>query len=215
MLRHLSNWSVVFTLLTGLILIARVRRDSYFILALVACASVPQVVNALAHNSPSKVLIYNLYTITEFIILFVLFQKKLTLRFATLVYNSTLFIYALLSVGFIYFLDIHRNFIAEWVCVNNILFLLWTLLYMSEKLIIPGNDFDIGEPFSIYIIAFVLYSATTILYFSIARYISSHRESILQQLETVHDVSNILLYLLLALGLAVDGLKERKSTKHI
>jgi hypothetical protein len=86
---------------------------------------------------------------------------------------------------------------------------------MSEGLIIPANDFNIKDPFCVYVIALVLYSATSILYFSVEEYIVKHHNSILQQLETVHDYCNIMLYVLLAIGLGADAYRGKERSVAI
>ena len=209
MLRQASNWSVVLAFLIGVFLIKKLSRDSHWILLLVAFACVPQVINAIAPSAPFKGVVYNIYTVSEFLIFYLLFNHKFKLASSVKIFKASLFAGFFVAAGFISFYPVFEKFISEWVCINNFIYLLWLLLYLREQMLVEENELNVHQSFTIYVIAILVYASTTIFYFSLDSYIKLNPESKFEVLYLLHDFLNIFLYLSFAFAFYKDAFKSQ------
>lgn len=205
MLREISNWSVAAALLIGLLQIKKLGRDSYIMLGLIACACVPQLLNELDHDNPAKGFVYNVYTAAEFVCVCLLFKNKYRLRYFRPVTGISAGMYVIASAWLIGVNGL-SEFISGWVCLNNVFFAFWTLLYLME--IVIDDEIRLDPVFAIYSITILLYSCISILYFGFEEYIHQHPDSVLHHLESLHDLSNIPMYISFAVGLYKDAQRK-------
>ena len=203
-LNKISIWCIIFPVLIGILKFRSLTRDSVYIVFIVVLAAIPQLLSAFIDNSSLLNIVYNIYTPIEFFLLFLLFKNNLyekrnkrILLFQSVFYLITVFI-------IITFFSISKNFISEWVCLNNLIYTSWILLVIIEQYKINENKIDSNTSFFWYLIGLLLYAPCTLLIFSLWYYIRNNPGSVLNNLWIIHHFFNILMYALFSIGLIKD-----------
>src|SRR3954462_4074915 len=101
LLSFFSNWSVIIPLMLAIIYIKRLSYNSKIILVIVVFATIPQLMNAFnIKDDDVKNLTYNIYTPTEFLLFYFLFDKFIKGKKGKLVLKTSFFFYLLASLFF-------------------------------------------------------------------------------------------------------------------
>lgn len=198
----LSIWIIILPSIAGFVNYKGLNKDSKWIFFLVLIAVPPQLLTFVVKQENVLLNIsYNLYTPIEFIILYLLFKDKYSNNISKLVLTSTVIIYCLLSVYLLNAYGISNQFISSWVCVNNIIYIIWILFFLKEQYQIESFTIERGNPFSLYILALIFYAPLTLITFALYYYIRKDAVSVLQYLSLIQDICNIILYVFFSIGL--------------
>lgn len=211
-LSQASIWCVLIPLLTGCWYIRKLDKDSMIILGIVACATVPQLLREFIMPGPLLNIAYNLYSICEIVLMFILFLDKITYPKLRMIFNITTIaagIYCLLMIAWHGFPE---RFINELAGMNNLIYTVWILLVILEQYETEEGRINKEIPFFWYLIGLLLYAPCTILVFSLWDYIKQHPDSILNQLFSIQSIFNITMYTLFTIGILKS--KPVKQYRH-
>lgn len=213
-LSEISILSILIPLLIGGLLYKTLERDSLVIFVIVALGTVPQLLRSFIESSFVLNLAYNLYTPLEFILFTLLFVNKFNNRNIKSVFIYTVIFYGILSLIIFLITDIAVRFINEWVCINNLIYTAWILMYLIEQYKYDEvQKINYNIPYLWYITAIFFYSPCTILIFSLWHYIKLKPSSLLQNLFIIHNIFNINMYILFTIGFIKDFLSKAKTAK--
>ena len=207
----ISIWIILLPLLIGSWFTKKLGRDSIIIFVLVIIATPPQILTAfLPLHSKTLNVFYNVYTPFEFFLVFILFKKKFEGRTNNIIFRASGILYLLISVLFITLFNFKKKFISEWACVNNIIYIVWGLLFISEILILDTDGVNKKNAFTYFLLGIFFYSQCTVLIFCLYYFIS--QTQILSNTWIIQSLSNIIMYCLFSIGFVVD---IKSSQKHL
>jgi hypothetical protein len=192
-------------LVAGCIGVHKLSRDSRIVWGIVTLGAIPQLLNLFVSNVVLLTVLYNLYTPFEFFMLYLMFRNKFTYRWNLAIFKCSVCLYILLSAIAIAYTGVVHRFVNEWVCLNNLIFTGWTLLFITEQFWREdGTDFHAGAPFLWYISAYFLYSPCTLLVYSLWNRIHGQHGLLPDGLRLIHNVFNILMYVFFTIGLKLN-----------
>jgi hypothetical protein len=210
----ISTYSIVVPLIVGLYFIRRLSKDSLIVLGIVALGSIPEL---LPKFIPSiKIITYNLYTPFEFSMLFLLYNGRLYSWLNRKMFLVSVKIYLALSLVIVGYFGIKERFVNEWVCINNIWFTTWTLMFFAEEFQSEeGSRLSAGVPFFWYMTAYFFYAPGTLICYSLWPFLKSKDDPVLNNIWLIHDVFNTFMYVFFTVGFIVDvqGLTFRGVAK--
>lgn len=207
--RIISIWIVVLPLVAGFINFRGLNNDSRWIFFLVLAALAPQLLTFFI-NKETWVLnaSYNIYTIIEFVILFLVIKRKYNTSLSKYVVFSTVVLYAIIALILFVKKGISNRFLNDLVCVNNIVYMIWILFLLKEQFHTPDTLIEKRNPFAWYLLALLIYSPCTVFAFSLYHYMREGHSGFLQNIWIVQSICNILLYLLFSVGLFISDQKN-------
>lgn len=209
-MEHISIWIILVPLFTGSWLIKKLSRDSFLILTLVAIATPPQLVTAFfSLNSGTLNLFYNIYTPCEFLILFILFKPKFLGRRNNIALISSGVLYFAASAFFVISFSLAKAFIAQWPALNNILYIVWVLMYVTEIFFFDADKVSSSNPFTYFLLGIFFYAQCSVLLFALYHYIT--KNIILGNTWIIQSIANITMYLLFTAGFIIDA--KNKASK--
>jgi len=202
-LHVISIWIVVLPLAAGLINYKGLNSDSKWIFYITVAAVPPQILTYFVHFNETKWLniCYNVYTPVEFALLYGLFRKKFELPVNQFLGRLFAVVYVGVSVYFIAAFGISAHFLEWWVCINNLIYIFWIMTFLKEQYQSESFVIHKRNPFSWYILAFIIYAPCTVLVFGLYYYIRDPRRVGLWNLWLIQIICNILLYLFFAIGI--------------
>lgn len=202
-LENISIWIILLPLLTGSWFIKKMSRDSFIIFVLVIIATPPQLITAFFElRSNTLNLFYNVYTPIEFILLFFLFKPKFYSSVNKKIFIATGVLYVIISVLFLLLFNLSKVFVNEWACVNNLLYIVWILMYISEIFSFNFAEIKKDTAFSYFLLGIFLYAQCTVLLFALYYYIS--QSAVLGNTWIIQSLGNIAMYILFTLGILLD-----------
>ncbi|MEN9571028.1 MAG: hypothetical protein RL172_2259 [Bacteroidota bacterium] len=208
-LESISIWIILVPLFTGAWFIKKLNRDSILILAVVIVATPPQLITAFFElNSGTLNLFYNIYTPVEFILLWLLFKPKFLGNTNKKIFIATGVLYLIASIVILSIFSITRRFVSEWACINNITYILWVLMYVSEIFFFNSDKLMKKDPFTYYLLGIFFYSQCSVLLFAIYYYIQNQQ---LGYLWIIQSIGNIIMYLMFTRGLLTHTQSRRSS----
>lgn len=205
-----SIWSVFLPLLIGIILIKSLNKDSVIVLGIVALATIPQVLTAFSMNTTTQVVLYNVYTPTEFCLIYFLFRDKLY-GSGRKFFSYSVWIYLIASVGILILSGISNRFLNEWVCITNLIYMLWILLFLRKQYSLKDTELNKKKPFTWFVVGISLYAPCTLLVFSFYHYLRAHPLSYLKNLWLIHNFFNVVMYVLFAIGFVCNLYRTNTS----
>jgi hypothetical protein len=184
-------------------------RESTIILIVVLLACIPQTVHAIGvENKIIEYVTYNLYTPLEYCLLFIIFYNHVENKKNRLLLKITAVFYTVASVFFVFYFNISRSFIAEWVVLNNVFYTAWILIIFFEQYAYNSNkSLGFRDSFFWYILALLLYAPCTGMIFSMWSYMKNENNSLLK---IVHEIFNINMYVLFTIGFYKEY-RQKKS----
>lgn len=207
--RSISIWIVVLPFVAGLINYKELNRDSRWIFLVVLAALPPQLLTAIiGHEDKILNISYNLYTIAEFVILYVLFYNKYHLVFYNTVFRLSLWVYLLIAGWVIVADGFSDKFLNDLACYNNIIYTIWILLFLKEQYHLKDTVIKKSNPFTWYLLALLIYATCSIIEIALYYYIREKATRELMNIWIIHSVFNILLYLFFTVGLFISRKKE-------
>ncbi|EOR93102.1 hypothetical protein ADIARSV_3742 [Arcticibacter svalbardensis MN12-7] len=174
----------------------------------------PQLLSVFTENRSLLNVTYNLYTLIEFVLVYLLLERFISQR--KYLFKLTGFLYVSITIWFILNYGIVNDFLNDLVCVNNILYIVMILYILIEQL---ENEDDkefllqFKKHFFWYILAIFLYSASTLMVFSMWNYVKTHNSAYIQNIWIIHHVFNFLMYALFAGGFIVDSKLDMEKLK--
>lgn len=208
-LYQISIWIVVIPAIAGFINYKGLNRDSRWIFFLVLIAVIPQIFtfflpadSAILHTS------YNLYTIIEFAFLFFIFKHKYLQNSHKIIVKASMLIYIITASVFIVKEGIDLAFLNTLVCVNNVIYMSWILLILKEQFQSENSMIQKQIPFAWYLLSLIIYAPLTVIEFALYHYIRQPSNAVLFNLWIIHNICNILLYLLFAIGLFLRNQRQ-------
>lgn len=207
--RIISIWIVVLPLVAGVINYKGLNRDSRWIFLLIIVALAPQLLTFII-DSQNKVLniSYNLYTVAEFAILYVLFYNKYHLAFYNTIFRLSLWAYLVIAGWVLVTNGFADKFLNDLVCYNNIIYTVWILFFLKEQYHLKDTVITQSNPFAWYLLALLIYAPCTIIVFALYYYIRAKANPVLMNTWIIQSVCNILLYLFFTAGLFISRKKE-------
>lgn len=210
----LSAWSIILPAVCGLATLGSLSYRAKIIFTMIIFAVVPHsaylfpeyLTDILALNDiPKEYLQYTTYNFNiyiEFVCLYLYFEslieKDVRLKF------RFLYVLALFS-GIAMIIDqgnIYSDFISKWLVINNLLYC-GSILYILLKMYSDDAPLKIEPSFFIFMIALFLYTSGTVIYFSFQDKATA--------LKVIHDLLNITLYALIALGFIREYVFSKKN----
>lgn len=204
LLSNISVWIIFLPLLLGVVFLRKLSKDSRLILILVFFAAIPQSLHGFRRSSDYLDMVYNIYTIIEFLLFAIFFANKFKNRRRVCFFRITLIIYAIFGCLLVWFFGIRNRFLHEWVCLNNLCFTFWILLFVFEQYHSDEINFTFSNSLTWYLTVQLLYSPCTILVFSTWTY-RFDGKYILDDVKVIHSIFNILLYLGFSIGFCLDS----------
>ena len=200
----ISIWIIIIPLVAGFINYKGLNKDSRLIFFLVLIGVIPQMLTFIINEeSPVLNYSYNIYTPVEFFIIRKLFSAKYQNKVNDHILYYSAFAYAAISVIFLFTHDLKNEFINVWACTNNLFYILWILLYLQEQYNSENITISKKNPFSWYLMAFIIYAPCSLLVVSLYHYIRSADNAFVNNLWIIQNLCNILLYVFFTIGLLI------------
>lgn len=208
----ISIWIVVLPAIVGFINYKGLNRDSRWIFLVVLAALGPQLLT-FVYPRGSDVLYasYNIYSPIEFIILYQLFKCKYVEKSGSIVLRISALLYLLIFTWMFVDEGITQAFLNSLVCVNNLAYVTWILFFLKEQYNAGSSEMGKENPFTWYLLALIIYAPCTIFSFALYHYIRDQSNPILMSYTLVHNICNILMYLLFSVGLLLPRQKSNIS----
>jgi hypothetical protein len=203
-LGKISIWIIVVPLIIGFLSLSKFDKDSKLIFLIVFIGTIPQVLNPFLKNTDSLTLLYNLYTPFEFLIYWYLFYSNAN---ANKFRNGNWIILTLFLVLSFYLLfnsNLLEEFITVWVVINNIFQLILVGICLLSFYESDEIDFDKKRPLFWFIIGIISYASCTVIFYSLWNYLKHNPDSIISNLNLIHHIFNILLYIFFTKGFIVN-----------
>jgi len=201
----ISDWSVVIPFLTGLLLFKKLSIDFKLITIITALSTVPQLMNAFKlDNDALKNFTYNLYTPFEFLLLYFIFIRHVNERKERQVLKTSVVLYILLSVLFIYNSGFVARFLNEWACINNLIYTAWILIIFYNQYSLSNNSkLNLQTPVFWIFTGLLFYTPCSSIVFSIWTF---KDQPGFVALKSIHHVVNIGMYVCFTIGIYKDAL---------
>jgi len=207
-LRLISIWIIVLPFVAGFINYKGLNRDSRWIFFLVLAALVPQILTFIINKQTSLLNIsYNVYTLIEFGILYLIFKDKYQQSANNFILHMTLFIYGIISMILLIRNGFAAKFLNNLVCINNVIYMIWILLFLKEQYSIENTSIQKKNPFAWYLLALLIYAPCTVIAFALYNYIREGTNPVLLNLWIIQSICNILLYIIFSVGLFIPKQK--------
>ena len=205
-LHIISIWIIILPLVAGLINYQGLNEDSKWVFYLTIIAVPPQLLTYFFFTNETRWLniSYNLYTPFEFVLMFFLFKKKFENRINRKIQTGSAILYLILSLFFVVKYGFVEHFIEYWVCANNIIYILWIMIFLKEQYNSDSFIIRKSNPFAWYIMALIIYAPCTLLVFCLYYYVRDPHKTELMHLWLIQIVCNILLYIFFAIGLFIS-----------
>jgi hypothetical protein len=204
-LSQVSYWSVFVPLLLGVSLYRWLGPQSKWMLLLVFLAAIPQLMQAVWHGNPYRNLLFNLYTIAEFVVMIQVLKMKITRRDSRIMLHVLSGLFVVACVFFFSARGIGNSFISELVCLNSGIYLIILLAILREVYVLNLPFFERQDPFTYFFAGLLPYVGATLIFFALYNKIQeSAKDSPWRIMNSFHSVLNSLMYLLIAVGFWVD-----------
>lgn len=203
-LHQISIWIILLPLIIGLWFSKKLGHKSLIILLLVVVATPPQLSSDFLPEKISNTL-YNVYTPIEFFILYFFFKNRFYSIIGKEIFKGSLIVYCIISVVILTIQkSIDARFISEWVALNNLIYLLWIVIYFRDQFILPEMELSFNDPFCWCLLGIFIYAACTSLHFVLYDIIQA------SYLKVFQSSFNILLYILFAVSFLKDQMLKPK-----
>ena len=197
---QLSIWSVLAPLVAGLFFFRYLDEPSRIIFYVVVVATIPQLLTIEMLHMKGLNIVYNAYTLVEFVLIFLFVGNKLQTSITRRIGYSLVALFFLLAVWLITRYGLYHKFLNELVCAANIAYLTWILMFILEGLLNEERLMNTRLPVFWFIAGLLLYAACTVLLFSLTYYIKHSTNPFIHNLWQVQGVLNVALYILFAIG---------------
>ncbi len=109
------------------------------------------------------------------------------------------------------------SFLTTWLCFNNIAYTMWSLLLLYELYDRDQINLTYSNSLLFYIFGLFFYTSCTIPVFGLWEYIRNNQNSYLQNLNVIHSIFNVTMYLSFSIGFIKEYqfAKYRKTNQNI
>lgn len=204
-----SVWIIVLPLIIGLWCIKKLHSNSIIVFILVVVAAVPQLLPPSTFYTPLFFISYNIYTLLEFVLLFLLFHKNFTSKPIKNTSTVTAVVYIFFAAYYVTFFSFSKEFINQLACINNLFYVLLIIFYVLEiKLNETVSQTSINS-YHYYLVGILQYAACSTLILSLYHF--KNNSLFLNTLWIFQSIPNIAMYVLFSIGFMIDF----KNYKHI
>lgn len=201
----ISIWIIILPAFAGLINYRRLDRDSRWIFLLVLIATPPQLMSYFINShDPTLNLAYNIYSVIEFGILALVFERKFHGWMNTWLFRRAVSVYFAGTLVFFVIKGVSGDFINELVCLNNGLYMIWILFLLKEQYDNDTSPIRRNSPFAWYLLGVLIYAPCTIIVFALYHYIRNVSNPLRMNAWIIQSVCNILMYMLFTIGLFIS-----------
>lgn len=204
-LGFISIYSILIPVVIGICFYKKHSFDSKLIWGIAAIGAIPQLLNPVFKGTRFLTVSYNLYIPCEFILFFFFFRSKFSRTGSKKLFYIITFSYIIITIIFLFINGILSRFLNEWICLNSLVYTAWILLLILEQY---DDDTKLsimpGTPFFWFMLGIFLYSLCTMLIFSFWNFIETTSAETSGILKAIHQVFNINLYIMFAIGLIMD-----------
>jgi hypothetical protein len=179
----------------------KLDKHSKYIFYLVVLATIPQLLTAFFPHTSLLDLVYNIYTVIEFLLVYLFIGKKFENKVFEKISIGTVALFGILVLWFSIRFGMMARFFNEWVVTANIFYLTWILLFVLESFQNEKKLVDMNQPLFWYLCGLILYTPCTVIVFALYYYIDTSKNILIKNLWIIHGVFNIILYLFFAIGL--------------
>jgi hypothetical protein len=204
-INNISIYSIIVPLIVGCLFLKRLSRDSLIVLGIVALGTIPELLQKFTTSALIKNIAYNLYTPFEFTMLFLLYNGRFYRRVNQKIFMASVKTYPAISLAIVGYFGMRERFLNEWVCVNNICFTAWTLMFFTEEFKSEeGSRLSSKVPFFWYMTAYFFYAPCTLLLYSLWQFIKRNPDSVLINIWIIHNIFNTFMYVFFTVGFIID-----------
>lgn len=204
LLLKISYFIVLLPLLTGLIFWRKTKRFSRGLILLSFVAAVPHLLAASGIAPSERNIIYNLYTVVEFIIMFSIFRPRFVTSFSKRVLGLSLIIGGVLSIPILISKNFITDFNNELVCLTNLVYLFWILVLMRDTYLFDTPLFTKKDPFTFFALGIIVYASASMLVMGLYNFLLENPQSPVAKLWVFHDFSNIFIYTMFFVGILTE-----------
>lgn len=213
--RFASIWSILLPLCAGIFKYKNAEREIKIIIGIVAFATIPQVMDYFfSQDSEWLTLSYNVYTPIEFIFFGIFFKSYLKSQNELLYFLFINLFYIIVSIILLSYFNLSEKFIYEWVCLNNILYIVYVYIIFLRQYTNDSNDeLNFSLPVFWIFTGIFIYSSFSSITLPIRHYLMSHKGSYLSNFLIIHHLSNTVLYIFFCIGIYMSGKSKIEANK--
>lgn len=201
----IAVYSILIPLIIGTVFLKKLSDDSLIIWGVVLVGTIPQLLNPILGKGTTLNIAYNLYILSEFILIFFLFRKKFYKKIMIKIFYQTSLAYLILISILFIFNGIINRFLNEGICLNSIIYTSWILMMLLEQYTEASQiRFIPDTPFFWYILGIFLYALCTILIFSFWDFMQRGSHYISDIFKAIQQIFNINLYVMFSIGFIKD-----------
>ncbi len=209
-LGNISIWIILLPLFLGLVGYGKLNRESRIIFFVVFIGTI-QVMKPFINNSYTLTVLYNLYTPAEFILYFFMFLGKTSSAFNRKFLYASLIFFSIISIVFVYKQGLSKEFLKDWVIINNTIQICWVCLCLMEYFKNDDAVIEIYHPFFWFLSAITAYATCTIAVYGLWHFIKSDSKGPAELIKVIHHIFNILLYIFFSIGILMN---YRHKNRH-
>jgi len=208
-----STWVILCPLIIGLALLKSLSSHSKLILLLIICASVPQIMFGVIWKPNLEInLVYNVYTLLEFLILMLFFKKLGIFSNARLMLAFSVITFVIASIVLNVTFGPLKLFWSELVFLSNFIYTGWILYYLYLVVSREDMDFNFRRSETWYLTSYLLYAPSSALVFLFWNH-KNEEILILTEIGFVQNFFNIILYLFIIMGFLSDYRRIRNAQR--
>ncbi|MBG6129517.1 hypothetical protein IWQ47_001180 [Aquimarina sp. EL_43] len=187
----------------------KLSADSKWIALIVFLACVPHIVTyvesyfEIKKETPVRYVFFNIYMIQELLFLAIFFNQFFPSGVKKTIFRTSVVLCFLLGVMLI-IKNGFTNFQTIWLCFNNIAYTMWSLLLLYKLYERDDTVFNTSYSLLFYIFGLFFYTSCTILVFGLWDYIRSHENSYLKNLNAIHSIYNVVMYVSFSIGFIIE-----------
>lgn len=210
--RFTSIWIIVLPLCVGVFKYKNAEKEIKIIIGIVAFATIPQVMDYFfSQDSIWLTSAYNIYTPVEFVLFSIFFKRYLNSRNELLYFLLINLFYITVSIILLSYFNLSGRFIYEWVCLNNVLYIVYVYIIFLKQYANDNNDgLDFSLPVFWIFTGIFIYSSFSSITLPIRHYLMSHKNSSLSNFLIIHHLSNTVLYVFFCIGIYKSGKNKIK-----
>ncbi|MET0637740.1 MAG: hypothetical protein ABWZ25_17050 [Chitinophagaceae bacterium] len=207
---QLSIWIVLLPLVTGFLFFKRLDEPSRIVFYIVVFATVPQLLTVSMIKSKELNIVYNVYTLGEFLFTYFLLGHSFANKWFNYISRSLVVAYSTFAGILISYNGLYHKFLNELVCAASTVYLIWIFLTILDTLYHEEKLINSRLPFFWYLTAILLYSPCTIFVFALTYYIEKSTNPVIHNLWNIQSFFNVVMYTLFAIGF-YQSYKSRKA----
>lgn len=214
-LLKVSYYIVLLPLFTGLILWPKTKKLSRWLILLSFIATIPHLLAAAGLPHQKRNIVYNLYTVAEWVVMFAIFKPKFATPFSKKLFKASSFIALIITIPLLLSKNFLYDFNNQLVCLTNLVYLFWILVLMRETYMYDTVIFTKNDPFTYFASGIIVYASASMVVMGLYSYLLENKNSPATKLWIFHDFSNIFIYVMFFVGIVTEARQSKSNTlKH-